>query len=151
MAYQAALRKVFIEEGEDIRPLVPVFWKYYFDGKDTKSRTIAWEVSFQNTNPAFRAADAPHGEVSPPRPTKTPAPTYNAVASSHHIEGTSRLGAVIDNNGTTASIAILEPLGMGLDEEAVQTVERWKFQPGVKDGHPVRVQIHIDLDFRCCP
>jgi protein TonB len=40
---------------------------------------------------------------------------------------------------------------MGLDEQAILAIRQWKFQPAMKNGKPVRVQIEIQMDFRCCP
>ena len=40
---------------------------------------------------------------------------------------------------------------MGLDEQAVLAVEHWRFQPGTKNGQPVRVEINIEMTFWCCP
>jgi protein TonB len=38
---------------------------------------------------------------------------------------------------------------MGLDEKAIEAVKKWRFQPSMKDGHPVRYgPVEIDVDFR---
>jgi periplasmic protein TonB len=37
---------------------------------------------------------------------------------------------------------------MGLDEQAVNAVERWKFEPAKKDGQPVPVMINVEVNFR---
>jgi protein TonB len=39
-------------------------------------------------------------------------------------------------------------LGMGLDEKAIDAVERWRFAPGMKDGRPVAVQVNVEVTFR---
>jgi periplasmic protein TonB len=39
-------------------------------------------------------------------------------------------------------------LGMGLDEKALQAVKQWKFEPAMKDGHPVAVQMNVEVSFR---
>jgi protein TonB len=36
---------------------------------------------------------------------------------------------------------------MGLDEKAVEAVQKWRFEPGMKDGKPVAVQLVIAVDF----
>jgi len=39
-------------------------------------------------------------------------------------------------------------LGLGLDEKAIEAVKNWKFEPAMKDGKPVAVQINVEVDFR---
>jgi TonB family protein len=37
---------------------------------------------------------------------------------------------------------------LGLDEKAVEAVEKWKFKPGFKDGKPVAVAATVEVNFR---
>jgi TonB family protein len=37
--------------------------------------------------------------------------------------------------------------GKGLDEKAIDAVEKWKFQRGTKEGVPVAVQFNIEVNF----
>jgi protein TonB len=37
---------------------------------------------------------------------------------------------------------------MGLDEKAIESVRQWKFEPSLKDGQSVAVQVNIEVDFR---
>ena len=50
------------------------------------------------------------------------------------------------NNRPTA-IRVINALGMGLDEKAIESVKNWKFEPGKKDGHDVSVEIAVEVDF----
>jgi outer membrane biosynthesis protein TonB len=43
---------------------------------------------------------------------------------------------------------VIRSLGMGLDEKAIESLNRWKFKPGQKDGQPVTVQATIEVNFR---
>ena len=38
--------------------------------------------------------------------------------------------------------------GLGLDEQAVAAIMRWKFNPAQKDGAPVAVMATIEVNFK---
>ena len=40
------------------------------------------------------------------------------------------LWLIVDTDGTTKQIKVVRKLGMGLDEEAVAAVKKWRFRPG---------------------
>jgi TonB family protein len=42
----------------------------------------------------------------------------------------------------------MQPLGLGLDEAAMEAIEQWSFQPGLKDGEPVSVRATVEVKFR---
>jgi protein TonB len=46
---------------------------------------------------------------------------------------------VVTAEGNIRDVSIVTPLGLGLDEKAVNTVGGWKFDPAKKDGIPVAV------------
>jgi TonB family protein len=39
-------------------------------------------------------------------------------------------------------------LGLGLDEKAIEAVRKWKFEPAMKNGQPVAVQVNVEVNFR---
>ena len=41
-----------------------------------------------------------------------------------------------------------KPLGMGLDEKAVEVVRTWRFKPGVRNGIAVAVRVLVEVSFR---
>jgi len=43
---------------------------------------------------------------------------------------------------------VARPLGMGLDEKAIEAVRTWRFEPAKKDGQPVPVQMNVEVSFR---
>jgi periplasmic protein TonB len=53
----------------------------------------------------------------------------------------------VDAKGEPTDIRVIEGLGMGLDEEAVEAVKNWKFEPGTISGRPVAVQVDVEVDF----
>ncbi len=75
-------------------------------------------------------------------------PEYSEEARKAKFQGTVLLFVVVDEKGNPRDIKILRPLGLGLDQKAVEAVEKWKFSPGKKDGKPVPVQAQIEVNFR---
>jgi len=88
------------------------------------------------------------GGVSAPRALETPDPEYSEEARKAKYQGTVVLWLVVGPDGRPRDIRVSRPLGMGLDEKAVQAVRNWKFEPAMKDGKPVAVQINVEVNFR---
>jgi TonB family protein len=93
---------------------------------------------------AYRIGDG----VSAPVPIYQPQPDYTEQAKSAQWQGTVGLSLVVDDTGKPVSIKVTKSLGMGLDEKAVEAIQKWKFKPGTKDGQPVPVQANIEVNFR---
>jgi TonB family protein len=75
-------------------------------------------------------------------------PEYSNEARSALAQGTVLLELTISEQGRAADIAVLSPVGFGLDEKAVAAIEKWVFKPGLKDGVPVPVLVTIEVNFR---
>ena len=88
------------------------------------------------------------GGVSPPSIIYKVEPEYSEEARKAKFQGTVLLFVIVDEHGNPRDIKILRPLGLGLDQKAVEAVEKWKFSPGKKDGKPVPVQAQIEVNFR---
>jgi len=88
------------------------------------------------------------GGVSPPSILYKVEPEYSEEARKAKFQGTVLLFVVVDEHGNPRDIKVLRPLGLGLDQKAVEAVEKWKFSPGKKDGKPVPVQAQIEVNFR---
>src|SRR5689334_15445866 len=86
--------------------------------------------------------------VSPPKIIRRYDPRYTSQARRAAIQGTVVLEVTVDERGNPSAISIVSPLGFGLDERARETVSRWAFQPGVKDGVPVKTRTSLEVNFR---
>jgi len=49
------------------------------------------------------------------------------------------LYAEVNSEGIPQNIKVVGQSGTGLDDKAVEAVEKWRFEPGIKDGKPVAV------------
>jgi TonB family protein len=88
------------------------------------------------------------GGVSPPVPIYKVEPEYSEEARKAKFQGTVLLAIVVDVEGRTRDIRVLRPLGMGLDEKAIEAVQKWRFRPGYKDGKAVPVMANVEVSFR---
>ena len=77
------------------------------------------------------------------------APEYSEKARKAKLQGFCVLSLIVEPDGTPSNIRVSRSLGMGLDEKAIEAVKKWRFQPSMKDGHPVRFgPVEIDVHFR---
>lgn len=88
------------------------------------------------------------GGVSAPRPVFTPDPEYSEEARKAKYQGTCVLWLIVGSDGKTRDIRVMQTLGLGLDEKAIEAVKQWRFEPAMKDGKPVAVQVNVEVTFR---
>ena len=87
------------------------------------------------------------GGVTPPRVIYQPEIEFSEEARKAKYQGTCVLALVVDANGRPINIRVTSSLGMGLDEKAIEAAKKYRFEPGMKNGHPVAVEIALEVDF----
>jgi protein TonB len=87
------------------------------------------------------------GGVSAPRAVYDPEPEYTDEARKAKMQGVVLLSVIIGPDGRARDVHVARSLGMGLDEKAIEAVRKWKFDPARKDGQPVAVVVHIEVNF----
>jgi len=75
-------------------------------------------------------------------------PEYSEEARKAKYQGTVVLYVEVDPSGKARNLRVVRSLGLGLDEKAIEAVNKWKFRPGFKDGKPVTVAATIEVNFR---
>ena len=86
--------------------------------------------------------------IESPRLLSKIEPGYSKEARAAKIEGTVVLAVEVWEDGSAHNIRVVRSLGLGLDENAIDAVKKWRFSPGTKDGKPVRVAARIEVKFR---
>jgi TonB family protein len=136
------MNTVFLSPDEPLTDVVPDYWKTWLEAHGEKGGTA---------NPTgYGQGEGQHvgGSVSAPRAIYAPDPEYSEAARQAWYQATTVLWLIVTPEGFPKDIRIAKPAGLGLDEEAVRTVQRWKFDPAKKDGQPVAVQINVEVNFR---
>jgi len=88
------------------------------------------------------------GGVSAPSVLYKVDPEYSEEARKAKYSGTVVLYIEVDTTGHARNMRILKGIGLGLDEKALDAVNKWRFKPGLKDGKPVVVRAQIEVNFR---
>jgi TonB family protein len=94
------------------------------------------------------APSKPSAYDVPPKLLYKAEPKYSEEARKAKYSGTVLLSVEIDTKGRVGAIRVVRPLGLGLDEKAIECVQKWKFRPALKDGRPVAVRVSIEISFR---
>ena len=87
------------------------------------------------------------GGVSAPQLLHSVQPDFTEDARRQNYQGSVSIKLIVDLQGNPQDVRLMSHLGMGLDEKAVEAVKQYKFRPAMYQGHPVSVQIVIDVDF----
>ncbi len=78
-----------------------------------------------------------------------PDPSYSDLGRSKKIQGNCVVEVLISADGNPQQIRPLRLLGYGLDEQAFETIKKWKFRPATReDGIPVPVIVPVEVSFR---
>jgi protein TonB len=87
------------------------------------------------------------GGVSKPVPLYTPEPEFSEEARKAKFSGSVQVYLIVDAQGNPTHVKVVRPIGMGLDEKAIECVRTYKFKPAMKNGQPVPVDMWIDVSF----
>lgn len=88
------------------------------------------------------------GGVSYPIPIVSPEAEFSDEARRNKYQGVCMISIIVDARGYPRNPRVIRSLGMGLDEKALEAVERYRFKPAMKEGKPVPVMIEVEVNFR---
>ena len=131
--------------GESMMDVVPPFWRSYIadlEGKRYSMSQLPPTAVSRVSPPGIR------GGVSAPRAITAPDPEYSELARKTKFSGTTVLWLIVNTKGEPQDIHTVRPLGLGLDEKALDAISTWRFEPAKKDGEPVAVMINVEVSFR---
>ncbi len=154
---RALLHTIFGFSIATIQAYAPGYWKTFLSGKPANTPNGEWHfvsaapaASTKANEPAADRVGMGTNEIRvyPPRAVSAPDPEYTKIARKAQLQGTTILWMTVTPDGKASDILIQRPLGGGLDDMAVKAARQWRFNPAMKKGHPVAVQINVEMNFR---
>jgi TonB family protein len=85
--------------------------------------------------------------VRPPSVISRVEPKYTDQAREAHLSGTVVLEAIVGADGSVDIVRVVQSIGLGLDQSAIDALKQWKFRPGLRDDKPVDVALNIEVNF----
>jgi periplasmic protein TonB len=83
-----------------------------------------------------------------PKVKRQTGPKYTQAAMKLGVQGVVTLQAIIGTDGKVEKVRVKTALYPELDQEAIETVKRWEFEPARLYLEPVRVMVEIEMEFR---
>lgn len=75
-------------------------------------------------------------------------PSYPMESRRKREQGTVVLGVTLDVTGRVEALSIVQSSGFDrLDQAALRAVRRWRWQPMLRDGQPVKVKGEVEIPF----
>jgi TonB family protein len=95
----------------------------------------------------YRAGSDPG--ITLPRVVREVKPVYTPAAMQARIQGTVWMTAVVMASGDVGDVTVVKSLDQehGLDQQAIDALRQWKFEPGTREGKPVPVEVTIEMTF----
>jgi protein TonB len=97
--------------------------------------------------------------VTAPKLLFAPDPEFTDEARHKRVEGVTVVSLTVDASGNPQDVRVARSMAedvnkkfkhaaMGLDQNAVEAVKQYRFQPGQFQGKPVPVEIQVSVNFR---
>lgn len=112
------------------------------------SSTMLTSPSNSTEDPVFTAFPPVTAGMKPPKATFVPDPKFPDLPADAEPRGTVVLLIGVNAKGRVGPVRVLRSDETAFEKSAVETVRKWKFKPAQKDGHPVPVQVTVEMKFQ---
>jgi hypothetical protein len=81
-----------------------------------------------------------------PKVIHRPEPEFSEEARRGYKGGVVGMDVIITKEGKVGGVRVISPIGNVLDQRARDAVAAWTSKPGSCDGHPVNVEVYVEMD-----
>ena len=134
-----------------------VWFNVDLDARDDPAALAAVTDGVLARATAAQSSDAPQTDsparlkFSPLVLTKRVQPEYTPEARAAGLEGSVVLYIEVNPAGEVENTQVIQSLGLGLDEQAMDAVKQWRFKPRSMGGRPPNVAQSAEVNFRLDP
>jgi TonB family protein len=108
--------------------------------------TVPSVVRGQASEPEEPVFDLGSG-IAPPKVVHQVSPKPDSGSRGFRISGAVLIGLVVSSHGLPVNVHVVHSIDKEIDQSAVEAVQEWRFEPGLKDGKPVAVRITVEIRF----
>src|ERR1700733_8602366 len=153
--YGAALDAVFANGLAELVPSLPSYWQTYAaehfvpaDSSTSLTASTAVKTTSQDgTSPDAKQA-RPSGVLKAPKLLHSVEPAFNGAARGLLYGGAVLIHLWVNTDGTPSHLSIDRPVGLGLDERALEAVQKYTFKPATRNDTPVLAELKIEVNFQ---
>jgi protein TonB len=88
------------------------------------------------------------GGVSTPVVIYQVEPEFSEEARKAKFMGVVLVNLIVGSDGLPKNVHVLQGVGMGLNEKAVEAVRQYRFKPAMENGKPVPVELNVEVNFQ---
>jgi TonB family protein len=116
-------------------------------GSQNDSSTMSASPGAPADDPAFAGFQPMTRDMKPPKAISSPDPKFPDLPEGAEQHGTVVMLIGVNAKGHVAAVRVLRSDEAAFEKTAVETVKKWKFKPAQKEGHPVPVQVTVEMKF----
>jgi protein TonB len=118
-----------------------------YDGPRLTRIPAAWSPAGEKIGSGGPPVLPAHLLDNPPHATYRAAPAYPFEARRTGLSGEVVVEFVVNERGEVLVPSVVRSSAQVFDEPTLRAVARWKFEPGRKDGRPVRFRMSVPVVF----
>lgn len=115
--------------------------------QDKDSATVSTAPSAAADDETFSHFEKVIAGVKPPKATHAPDPKFPDLPPDADQRGVVVMLVGVNAKGRVEAVHVLRSTSQAFESSAVDTVKRWKFRPGEKNGQRIPVQVTVEMKF----
>jgi TonB family protein len=147
--FSHALDLVFADGLAELAPTLPPYWQRFAREAFSPGPSVTFTPGVASANGTGAPVPVKKlgGGIKAPVLLKSNEPEFSYAARNLRYSGKALVNLWVDANGIPTHLAVAKPAGLGLDEQALYSVQQYRFKPATENGQPVVVELNVEVNF----